>query len=173
MRSAPNVTAIVAQVEALLSRDIPDRAKLGAWSDRQWTDGIHAGLSDIGHGYGFRVFATQSRCATADGPEWLYDHQWQIVSDNAALIRLPLIAEIEWGFGAATMFERIKEDFLKLVQARADLRVMVFQGRAVEQTTSRLIEFAESFEGTQVADRYLFAGWCWDTHTMRCREWNA
>jgi len=81
--------------------------------------------------------------------------------------------EIEWGFGAATIFEKITKDFLKLVQARADLRVMVFQGNGVVSVTDKLVAMAENFEGSQQGDRWLFAGWGWDTDQMHCRLWSA
>lgn len=89
------------------------------------------------------------------------------------LARIPLVMEIEWGFGAKTILNKITEDFLKLVQARADSRVMVFQGNDIGSITEILIHMAEKFEGSQQGDRWLFAGWGWDTKQMHCKLWSA
>jgi len=75
------------------------------------------------------------------------------------------------GYGKATIADKITEDFLKLVQARADLRVMVFQCNGVDMMTESLIAKIMSFEGSQSGDRWLFAGFDWDTDEMNCRLW--
>jgi hypothetical protein len=174
MRHDPDIRKIETDVAQFFSSELASMAKEQKWNrDSQWTDGIHKRLAEIGHGYGFLVFASQSRCAAADGPEWLYDHHWRIAGAEVALARIPLVMEIEWGFGAATIFEKITKDFLKLVQARADLRVMVFQGNGVVSVTDKLVAMAENFEGSQQGDRWLFAGWGWDTDQMHCRLWSA
>ena len=81
--------------------------------------------------------------------------------------------EIEWGFGNASLFEKVLDDFLKLVQARTDLRVMVFQGNGIDKTTDDLISKAKRFSLNQKGDLYLFAGWGWDTEKMHCRVWTT
>ena len=174
MRHAPDIRKLESDVTNFFCTELAPMAKEQGWTrDSQWTDGIHKQMAQIGHGYNCQVFASQSRCATADGPEWLYDHHWRIASEEVALARIPLVMEIEWGFGAATIFNKITEDFLKLVQARADLRVMVFQGNDISSITERLIDMAEKFEGSQQGDRWLFAGWGWDTKQMHCKLWSA
>jgi len=141
--------------------------------DSHWTDVIHESMANIGHQYGLRIFASKSRCQGADGAEWLHDHHWRAANDDNELIRIIVAMEIEWGFGGSTIFEKIMEDFLKLVQARADLRVMVFQGNKISSVTDKLIDKASNFEGTQQGDRWLFAGWGWDTDKMHCRLGSA
>ncbi len=85
--------------------------------------------------------------------------------------------EIEWGGSRPTREKKIIEDFLRLVQARADIRVMVFQCNDVLKMTDRLIDLAEHFEGVQQGDRYFFAGWdlnvTQNTNAMRCRCYRA
>lgn len=174
MRHSMDMGQIEADILHFCSSELALIAKGQGWTrDRQWTDGINKRLAEIGHSYGFLVFASQSRCPSADGPEWLYDHHWRISGEGGTLLRIPLVMEIEWGFGAATIFEKITEDFLKLVQARADLRVMVFQCYNVPSVTDKLVAMAETFEGAQHGDRWLFAGWGWDTNKMDCRLWSA
>lgn len=86
---------------------------------------------------------------------------------------MPLAMEIEWGYGAATIREKVTENFLTLTQARADIRVMMFQCNDVPAMTDPLIDLANHFEGTQQGDRWLFAGWGWDTNQMHCRFYSA
>jgi len=158
-------------VECFFS-DIDRLASEQHWTrDRQWTDGIHNHLSAIGHKYECLVYASQTRCPSADGPEWLYDHHWRIMGADGSLIRIPLAMEIEWGFGAKTIVQKIIEDFLKLVQARANLRVMVFQCNDVTSMTDRLISMVRLFNDSQHGDRWIFAGWDWDTKQICCKKW--
>ena len=146
-------------------------AKNQEWKkDSQWTIGINEYLADLGHKYGYIVHA--SRCKSARASEWLYDHHWREYSGDNILIRIPLVLEIEWGFGNAGMFEKILHDFLKLVQARADLRVMVFQGNGIDNMTDSLIQYAKHFTQSQTGDKYIFAGYGWDTKQMHCRLWS-
>ena len=174
MRHTPDITKLQGELYSFFGVDIPTLCKKEDWTlDSQWTDAIQQHMAQLGHRYGYQVCASQSRCPTADAPEWLYDHHWRIVTDDGLLIRIPLVMEVEWGFGASTIFERVREDYLKLIQARADLRVLVFQGNGINEMTDRLIALAECFEGNQQGDHYLFAGWGWDTEQMHCRLWCA
>ena len=78
--------------------------------------------------------------------------------------------EIEWGWGGV-MFQRIKYDYLKLIQARADLRVMVFQGEGVGATMEQLKSIARSFQSSQPGDRYLCAGWAGREQKLHFQRW--
>ena len=77
--------------------------------------------------------------------------------------------EIEWGFGAKGMREKVITDFTKLIQARALLRVMVFQGNSIESTFNELETMVRQLIGTQIGDRYLLVGWGWDTDKSHIR----
>jgi hypothetical protein len=170
MRHAPDMLKLEADVARFFSSELLVTAKKQAWThDRQWTDGIHQRMCEIGHSHAFLVFASKSRCVAADGPEWLYDHHWRVSNDENTFIRIPLVMEIEWGFGAKTIFGKIVEDFQMLVLARADLRVMVFQCDDVASVTDKLIAMVENFEGSQQGDRWLFAGFDWGTDNIYCR----
>ena len=97
---------------------------------------------------------------SVDG-EWLYDICWYKSSRGEAgnLIRLALVAECEW-----SPDPEMDGDFQKLVQARADLRVWVFQvgsQQAVEQYFAACKQQVCDFEGTLAGDRYLLAGFDW------------
>ncbi|AGW15101.1 hypothetical protein [Megalodesulfovibrio gigas] len=156
--SLVDVEAIQDFFSSKLSRLLQDEK----WEyDRQWTDAIHKHMAGIGKKRGLLVYASKSRCAEADGPEWLYDHHWRVQNEDGALVSTPLVMEIEWGND-----EKIIEDFLKLVQARAALRVMVFQRNDVEGMIERLIAMAKTFDGSQRGDKWIFAGW--DKARMHC-----
>jgi len=171
MRHAPDVRKFETELVQLFSSEFYPIAK--EWLDSQWTDAIHKRLAEMGHRYGYLVFATNKRCPEADGDEWLYDHHWRVSGIENSLIRIPLVMEIEWGRGERDLFEHVTKDFRKLVQARADLRVIVFQGKEVDLVTNKLVAMASEFEGSQQGDRWLFVGYGWDTKVMNCRLWSA
>lgn len=174
MKQLIDIDKITSDVEHYFSSELMNQCKAENWTkDSQWTNGIQSKIAEIGHSYNFRVFASENRCPMADGPEWLYDQHWRIESEDKDLLRIPLVMEIEWGFGASTIFEKIKEDFLKLVQARTDLRVMVFQCNDVDSMIDKLISMIKLFDETEHGDRWIFAGYGWDTHQIHCKLWNA
>jgi len=66
--------------------------------------------------------------------------------------------ESEW----SPYFEKVKEDFYKLVLGRSMLRVMIFKSRDVEKDISKLVRILETSPMSVSGDRYLFAGWSED-----------
>jgi hypothetical protein len=97
-------------------------------------------------------------CATGYGyhsAEFLYDLIW-IRRDNGTIRDVIMVLECEWGIGQEIY------DFQKLLLARANLRVMVFQGNSAqrEQLIPQMKNQIDRFEKTQLGDLYLFA--CWD-----------
>lgn len=105
----------------------------------------------------FHTLAPKYDFLSVDG-EWLYDICWYKSSrgEGGNLIRLPLVAECEWAPDP-----EMDGDFQKLIQARADLRVWIFQAgspQTVKQyfaaCKQQVCDFAETLPG----DRYLLAG---------------
>ena len=95
------------------------------------------------------------------GGEWLYDLTF-LEYDDECLKRVPLVAESEWN----DRKDKIFEDFEKLLVARADVRVMIFNGnrfRSEGETSiksGRLEKFKKYItecEHTQAGDTYLLA----------------
>lgn len=97
------------------------------------------------------------------GNEWLYDFTCLEYNeeDEWTVKRIPLVAECEWGTQ-----EQINEDFEKLLLARADVRVMVFngnyfrvQGKESIPTTGLDVfrRYIKKCEHTCTGDTYLFA----------------
>ena len=90
-----------------------------------------------------------------NGGEWLYDITW-CEYKNKLLQSVPLVAECEWGTLGA-----IKDDFDKLIVARAAVRVMVYDGRhstdGAEGIANDLCRRVGAFEGNRPGDTYLLA----------------
>lgn len=72
------------------------------------------------------------------------------------LLRVPLVMESEWDNK-----REILDDFEKILMARADLRVMIFQDddHSVDDITTYLRTYIRRFRPRRVADRYLFCGY--------------
>ena len=106
-----------------------------------------------------RVFAYSSKVERppADGGEWLFDVTGLLYDDDGYLRRTVLVAESEWG-----PWKEIYSDFEKLLTARADVRVMVFDGgqnpgyREIFETFATYIARCEQ---SQAGDIWLFAAW--------------
>ena len=70
----------------------------------------------------------------------------------------PIVAECEWGTLGA-----VKDDFEKLLLARATVRVMVFNGMyreiGTEAFANKICGWVGAFEGNQKGDTYLLVGY--------------
>ena len=106
------------------------------------------------------TFATPHNVIGADGAEWLYDVTallYDIPDDDNCFSRTVLVAECEWGNE-----ENIMIDFQKLLLARADVRVMVFDGTwhpgYQELFENFGINIANNTQA-QLGDIWLFAAW--------------
>ena len=97
-------------------------------------------------------------CKIADGGEWLYDVTCLSYDAGGYIRRIPLVAESEWGSK-----DDVYYDFEKLLLARADVRVMVFDGRVYGAANmDRFEEFAKYIgkcDSTETGDTYLLAAW--------------
>lgn len=110
----------------------------------------------------FGVCATD--CPGADYGEWLYDLCWY-VEDEVCLTRLPLVAESELAPDGAC-----DGDFQKLLQARAEHRLWVFEVKTpeeAEQMFRECREIVQRFHASESGDRYLFAGVAWSPRSFR------
>jgi hypothetical protein len=84
--------------------------------NRKWTAYILTHLKKLGHEYGFEV------CPDDDNQNsgWLYDLKWY-KNEDGFLTEIPFIMESEWSYN----HDHIKYDFEKLLQAYAELKLMV------------------------------------------------
>ena len=136
---------------------VPDEIKANRiWRDADWTRLIKCKFDKVGTEWKYKV------CATGFGPwrrEWIrYDMMWvEMTNEDRDLARVALVLESEW---LKKSEEDIEPDFQKLIVARADLRVMIFQQRTLEQVRTvmgTLERQAKAFEQKQKGDRYLLA----------------
>ena len=164
-------------VEALLLEVNPENAEnLPAG---QWAGAIFGALGGVGIGYGCRVW-TQGNPDYAAGGGWLYDQTWtRPESDDwAGRWSIPMVAECEWGNP-----DDIREDFEKLLQARADLRVMIIDTVAwnydADAALGQLCDWARLFRGSGHNDLFLVVmyvydraaqAWNWRFFTIRNRR---
>ena len=139
---------------------------LCAWGIKNLNKRFWIGASGIGDAEGIKKLA-RDYGGKIQG-EWLYDLTFLEYDDGYEYLkRIPLVAESEW----KDPYE-IEDDFQKLLAARADVRLMVFNGnwyrtdepRSSEGKTSiesdglkRLIKYITECEHTQAGDTYLFA----------------
>lgn len=139
------VAAIIATVAVDWSRD--------RWnSDRIWTSEIKRRVSELGRGKGYQICCSGWTPPHGRG-EWLYDLVWlQLKGDH--IERVPLVLESEWSLDRG----EIDWDFCKLLLARADHRVIVFQQKN-DADVRRLLDSLEaqitSFAAGSAGDRYL------------------
>lgn len=102
-------------------------------------------------------YATGVDEGAADGSEWLYDVTGLQYDNDGFLIRVALAAECEWGTQ-----DEIYYDFEKLLLARADLRVMVFDGTRQPGYCELFRVFAQ-YVGhcahAEIGDAWLFVAW--------------
>ena len=133
------------------------------WTDTEGTKAVKTKLCEIGREFGYSVYARANEVAKAyrDDGEWLYDVTWLEYEPkpfpDGLLIDVHLVAECEWG-----NFERIVEDFEKLLQARAGFRLMIFTGSSQansEEIAERLAERVWEFKGSRAEDAWLLAAW--------------
>jgi hypothetical protein len=90
--------------------------------------------------------------------EWLYDFTFYSM-DGSNTTNIILAAEIEWGLDFE---DDILFDFEKLIQARSDYRLMIFQAannNAIAEIFEKLKDSANRFKHSQNGDKYLLAGW--------------
>ena len=135
-----------------------ERADISKWNKTQRTSKVLTALCKIGKEH-CSVFASRHFVDEQhrNGGEWLYDITW-CEYKNKLLQSVPLVAECEWGTLGA-----IKDDFDKLILARAAVRVMVYDGGyskdGAEGIANDLCRRVGAFEGNRPGDTYLLAGY--------------
>ena len=136
----------------------------------EWTKAVKTKLCQIGREFGCKVGAKKNEVEEAyrDFGEWLYDVTWLeyererdgLKWPTPALIEAPLVAECEWGRGNNLGY--IAEDFEKLLLARADVHLMIFDGNhepGSKKIANQLAERVREFKGSRAEDVWLLAAW--------------
>ncbi len=106
---------------------------------------------------GLECYATGVVEGAAADKEFLYDVTGLRYDDERFLTRVALAAECEWGTQNDIFY-----DFEKLLLVRADLRVMVFDGRqqpGYQEIFQVLARYICRCTHTEADERWLFAAW--------------
>jgi hypothetical protein len=158
------------------TRSLEDTELQNCVRDTIWTRRIKSCLCDVGYQLGYYVCANRvdfehanPEMDIAHHGEWLYDVTWIKYQDNyengdpdpnSNLIEIPFAAECEWNDA-----EHVKEDFEKLLQARAGIRLMICDGwkrsneNYAQEVAERLANMVEAFNDSQSNDVILLATW--------------
>lgn len=135
---------------------LPQRLKDGEWTKPMLTDLAPAALELCGE------HAPRAACSFGGGEPaghrkgWLYDFCCFVTDEAERLVGLPIVIESEW-----LSWSQVLDDFEKLLQARAGLRVLIFQHDRTAPSDWREDLFARTrlFAECSAADAWLFAYW--------------
>ena len=140
---------------------------------KESTKNIKTALCKAGRSLGFRTAAQDVDKTVKDEGEWLFDVVWMSLAwePRRQLKRIHLVVESEWGNQGD-----IRDDFEKLLVARSDVRLMIFQASnkaEVKEVFNLLQGEAEGFEQRQAGDYYLLAGYDLRNAIFRWREFQV
>lgn len=141
------------EVEAAL-RDAHD-ASSTEWGPTRWTSEIKARVGAVGASMGLTPYSS-THGSDGTHSEWLFD--LALLQMREGWIKhCALALESEWG-----QFQAVSDDFQKLILARSDHRLIVFEASSNQdaaEIVERLIDEVDAFEGSSPEDRYMFAAW--------------
>ena len=150
------------KIKELLEKVAQEDSEAEGLATGEWTKRIKSELCKLGKEMGFNVCA--SGCEGADDGEWLFDLIWEYGEGDPRIFReMPLAMECEWSLKDGEIWW----DFSKLLVARAKYRVFIFNKNTrieVEKLIDDFRDAIHNFKSTQVGDRYLLAGFCWDSN---------
>lgn len=153
---------LVSEIKAALDMVNAEHSNGPGLYDHEWTRRIKEELGALGKRKGYYTYGLKNSPLHCHDGEFMFDLCWlDYGTEDTWLKRVPLVMECEW-LGA----DDIDNDFLKLLMARADLRVMIFGTQTSEEsqdTVQRLRRWIKEFEGSERGDRFLLCGWCGDT----------
>jgi hypothetical protein len=149
--------------------EVNSQLKGQASSDTDWTRKIKSKLVSLGKHKGFSCYA--SGVDGVSSGEWLYDLCWLSYADEISIGRIELAMESEW----LLSLKEIRDDFVKLVQARARLRLMIWQSQNAvdfEAELDALKDQVRLFEDSQDGDAYVFSCWIADDQQFAHRSYD-
>ena len=144
-------------------KSLPEKSKSEGWEWKsgRWTEAIKLGLLNIARKKPPKLIVCSNGIEGTDYGEWLYDMIWLENDENDGIKNVPLVMESELN----SPDNEVDEDFLKLLVARADHRIWIFQRRTREEITASIhscIQRVRNCRSSQPGDRYLFAGLSWN-----------
>lgn len=162
-----DIASCLTACREILSR-LPGEAAEGNWekSSTRWTMHLFGQLREVGILQGFEVRPHQG---TQRASGWLYDLVWLRRNADDSLAEAFLVAESEWDPVKA----KIIEDFEKLLLARAEVRIMIFNRRKHSQVLDMFSDMdhrIRAFSVMQPGDHYFLAGLAWDSGMFEFHE---
>ena len=118
-------------------------------SDKEWSSVVLTALCALGQNRDCYVCASSVDKKKRDYPEWLYDITWLNYDNDNKLKSVELVGECEWGNPGD-----IEDDFQKLLVARAQVRLMIYDMTWEGDIISTLRKYINAFCGTP-SDTYL------------------
>ena len=147
-------------------------------TNAKWNRAVLSKLWEIGHQFSCGVGARGGRFG-ADWGEWVYDVTWIRCNEERHhdhLVDVPLVAEVEW----SGRFSNVKDDFHKLLLARAGVRLMIYpyyalgglihgkepkdhdaRKKAARKVAEQLAKSVNAFKCRQENDAWLLVGGVW------------
>lgn len=146
-------------------------------TNKKATSAVFSKLCEVAHSFNYLAGA-RGRPACCDWGEWLYDAVWYKYNNDQHdhLVEVPLVAESEWSHD----FTSVRDDFHKLLLARAGIRLMVYQyqacigdihvteheyrfrrEKAARNIAERLTDSINAFEYRDDDDAWLLVGGVW------------
>jgi len=125
----------------------------GDYSNSNWTEQIKIEIGTLGRNLGFEVSTHGSHEEHGFERGWLYDMIWYKTNEQQRLDQIALVMESEW----KNNINDIIYDFEKLMVARAEHRVMIFNttDAKINNYFNELIKIIDSSKLSQQDDRYL------------------
>lgn len=151
------------QIEAAIQELLAEISNGSYKGDAEWTKAIMSECTRLAYDtYNYYVYG--KKCYMDDTiTECLYDMVWYtpmqldyLPTNRSNIIfgDIHLVLECEWNKDIG----EIMYDFQKLVQARAEHRVMIFQSYNSGSTIDIMTSYVESSPNSVKGDKYLFAG---------------
>lgn len=162
MNSRALIMSVETEVENMLDEANAELVSTSPAS-KEWTRTIKSKLAELGRRKGHHVYA--SGATNAHGGGWLYDLCW-LSSAEETFVNVELAMECEW-----LRDDHLLDDFSKLCQCRATLRVMVYQAWALEDSKKLSARFKHQIErcaSSVAGDRYLLS--CWINEERKFRH---
>lgn len=158
---------IAERIEEVANLDFEGRRFEEALRATSWTlatRNVKQTFGSLGKQLGYQVAA--SGYSGADEGEWLYDMVWFTCS-GGLLRQQAMVLESEFKPGRSVLqAAAVDGDFMKLVQARAEVRVwftLIPNPKLTAQHIENCKSQASAFEGAMQGDTYIIIAFDWTT----------
>lgn len=144
--------------------------KIESDSNKSWTKAVFEILSECKN-KNTKIACSSLQEENRDCGEWLFDYveyteSLEIELSNGLyniLSEIILVVECEWEFYKnQNYFMNLKYDFEKLLVAKSNYRLFIFEGNSIEMIQKTILDLkyiAKNFSKLNKNERILFAGW--------------